>query len=223
MWATYTARKNWFKAVVRELEPLGLNIVVLKQTIIITDSNLPGSKQKIINSEADFIKFAQSRRIEVEIPGEARAEAQKSRVRFSAAPAPRQEPPKEQPAPEAKRKPAPQTVDKAEARRPGDGKSGDAIESRVERLIALTLRAAQKRDAWERRALAAETQLTAVTTTLNDVRGAVVTDRKFDALRRFLAREFHPDYSTGDGVNKTIKAEIFKRIWPVVEEIDRST
>ena len=46
-------------------------------------------------------------------------------------------------------------------------------------------------------------------------------DRRFAALRRYLAREFHPDHSTGEGLEKLVRAEIFKKVWLVVEKIEK--
>lgn len=41
---------------------------------------------------------------------------------------------------------------------------------------------------------------------------------KFDRLRRLLARELHPDHCSGE-IEKAVRAELFKRLWPEVERI----
>jgi hypothetical protein len=210
MWATYTARKDWFKAVVKDLEPLGLKIVPLKQTIIVTDAHLPGSKQGIINSEAAFIKFARARRVQVDIPKDTRIDAHRPSVRPLTPISPLYEQPVE--AVRQAEEPPQSTAAKAD----------EAVEARVERLVAVSLKAIEQRNIWERRATAAETQIATLSAIVSDLRNAAFADRKFDSLRRFLAREFHPDYATADAPGKAVKAEIFKRIWPVVEEIDRT-
>jgi hypothetical protein len=45
------------------------------------------------------------------------------------------------------------------------------------------------------------------------------SDKRFDELRRYLAREFHPDHAKAEGIEKLVRAEIFKQVWPKVEEI----
>jgi hypothetical protein len=48
------------------------------------------------------------------------------------------------------------------------------------------------------------------------------TDRRFDRLKRLIAREFHPDQGAATGIEKQIRAEIFKTVWPRIEDIERS-
>jgi hypothetical protein len=47
-------------------------------------------------------------------------------------------------------------------------------------------------------------------------------DRRFRQLRTLLARELHPDLTGTDGMERKIRAELFKSLWPQVEEIDRA-
>ena len=72
------------------------------------------------------------------------------------------------------------------------------------------------RDQWERRALAAESKLT----NSNDAQDGL--DKKYEQLRRFLAKEFHPDHTISAGIEKLVRTEIFKMVWAKVEELDRS-
>ena len=44
-------------------------------------------------------------------------------------------------------------------------------------------------------------------------------DDRFDALRRLVARELHPDFCTSGGIEKMIRAEFFKRLWPEIERL----
>lgn len=92
------------------------------------------------------------------------------------------------------------------------------LEASNDELVIETLR---KRDEWERRALVAEA-LAADFEAKAAKPEVLVSDKRFDALRRFLAREFHPDHSKVEGIDKIVRAEIFKHVWPKIEEIARS-
>ena len=71
-----------------------------------------------------------------------------------------------------------------------------------------------ERESWKRRALAAEGRM--LTEEAEDM------DRhRFDALRRLLARELHPDYAPSDSGDLNLREALFKSIWPKVEQIDR--
>ena len=86
----------------------------------------------------------------------------------------------------------------------------------IQRLRERGKEAVRQREGWERRALAAEAHVAQLAN-----RGAKTngTDAKFEELRRYLAREFHPDHVVGDGLEKMFRAEVFKKIWPKIEEI----
>ena len=71
-----------------------------------------------------------------------------------------------------------------------------------------------EREAWKRRALAAEARML--------TEEADETDRhRFDALRRVLARELHPDYAPANCGDLPLREALFKSIWPKVEQIER--
>lgn len=71
-----------------------------------------------------------------------------------------------------------------------------------------------EREAWKRRALAAEARM--LTEEADEM------DRqRFDALRRVLARELHPDYAPPDRGDMSLREALFKSIWPKVEQIER--
>ena len=71
-----------------------------------------------------------------------------------------------------------------------------------------------ERESWKRRALAAEGRT--LTEEAEDL------DRhRFDALRRLLARELHPDYAPANGGDLMLREALFKSIWPKVEQIER--
>jgi hypothetical protein len=48
-----------------------------------------------------------------------------------------------------------------------------------------------------------------------------VSDLRYAALKRYLAKRFHPDYAPGQGIEKTVRNEIFKEIWGEVERLDQ--
>jgi hypothetical protein len=71
-----------------------------------------------------------------------------------------------------------------------------------------------EREAWKRRALAAEARM--LTEEADEM------DRqRFDALRRVLARELHPDYAPANLGDVSLREALFKSIWPKVEQIER--
>ena len=49
-------------------------------------------------------------------------------------------------------------------------------------------------------------------------RPVIKPDDRFDMLRR-IAKELHPDFSTGGGLDKLLRAECFKKLWPEIERI----
>jgi hypothetical protein len=44
-------------------------------------------------------------------------------------------------------------------------------------------------------------------------------DNRFDTLRRVIAKELQPDFCTGGDLEKTVRSECFKRLWPEIEGI----
>jgi hypothetical protein len=74
-----------------------------------------------------------------------------------------------------------------------------------------------QREEWKTRALIAEQKVTDLTAQLAN-RQATRDDR-FDALRRLVARELHPDHCKGGDIEKTVRAEFFKRLWPEIERL----
>ena len=95
------------------------------------------------------------------------------------------------------------------------------LRQEVSRLRGLGKKAVAQRDDWERRALAAEARADQLTISLAASQSGR-TDKRFDQLRRLLAHEFHPDHAQTEGIEKIVRAEIFKGLWPRIEEIARS-
>jgi hypothetical protein len=85
-----------------------------------------------------------------------------------------------------------------------------------------------QRDEWERRAVAAERAAA-------ELRAAAVTGgggfgqaglggtgtQKYQQLRRFIAREFHPDQVAESAADREQRAELFKILWAEVSRIDK--
>ena len=74
-----------------------------------------------------------------------------------------------------------------------------------------------QREEWKARALAAEQKATDLAAQLAS-RGETRHDR-FDALRRLVARELHPDHCASGDIEKTVRAEFFKKLWPEIERL----
>ena len=89
-----------------------------------------------------------------------------------------------------------------------------------DQLRSLFLKLFQKCQSWKHRALLAEATLLETGTSNNDEHQNV-SDLRYAALKRYLAKQFHPDFAPGNGIEKVIRIEIFKEIWSEVERLDR--
>ena len=87
--------------------------------------------------------------------------------------------------------------------------------------VSNTLR--QQRQSWKHRALVAEATALENETRHNNDEVQNVRDLRYAALKRYLAKQFHPDFAPGAGIEKVIRNEIFKEIWSEVERLDRQT
>ena len=87
-----------------------------------------------------------------------------------------------------------------------------ALEARVERLLEAGRIVISQRDTWQARALAAEAGR-------SPHNGK--TDNRFAQVKRLLALEFHPDQSQGAGIDRLVREAIFKRLWPLIEDIEK--
>jgi len=96
-----------------------------------------------------------------------------------------------------------------------------AMVRQIERLRTLLTASNEHRERWKVRALMAEVLLLEATakTSNNDGRRNV-NDARYAALKRFLAKRFHPDYAPGGGIEKIVRSEIFKEIWNEIERLD---
>jgi hypothetical protein len=89
------------------------------------------------------------------------------------------------------------------------------LEARIAQLQTTRAEVVEQREHWKRRATRAEEKLNT-----GDAAGSDGIDVRYPALRRFLAKRFHPDQAPGDGTEKIIRNEIFKEIWVEIVRID---
>jgi hypothetical protein len=87
----------------------------------------------------------------------------------------------------------------------------------IERLQAFSRKIDEHRENWKRRALLAEGKLAEAVASANRQN---VSDLRYAALKRYLAKQFHPDHSPGHGIEKIVRNEIFKEIWSEVDRLD---
>ncbi len=92
----------------------------------------------------------------------------------------------------------------------------------IERLRVRSTTIEQQRESWKVRALMAEAQLLEATAkTSNDGGCQNVSDLRYASLKRYLAKQFHPDYAPGQGIEKIVRNEIFKEIWSEIDRLDQ--
>jgi hypothetical protein len=90
---------------------------------------------------------------------------------------------------------------------------GYALRATIKRLQDAGKTVIDQREQWKARALAAEEQMA----TERD-RQASGQDR-FDALRRLVVKELHPDACNGGQLEKLMRQECFKKLWPEIERL----
>ena len=94
--------------------------------------------------------------------------------------------------------------------------SDEAHRESVGRLVALSRKAIEQRDAWKSRALAAERELASLRAQASRSDG----EGRYGKLKRIIAQELHPDNQVG-ATAKLVRAEIFKVVWSKVQDIDK--
>jgi hypothetical protein len=90
---------------------------------------------------------------------------------------------------------------------------GRALRFRIKRLQDAGKTVIAQREHWKSRAVVAEELLEAERN-----RHAGGQD-SFDALRRLVAKELHPDFCTGGQLEKLMRQECFKKLWPEIERL----
>ena len=92
----------------------------------------------------------------------------------------------------------------------------------IERLHVLLPTIHQQRESWKVRALMAEAELLEGTAKTSNNGGCQnVSDLRYASLKRYLAKQFHPDYAPGQGIEKIVRNEFFKEIWSEIDRLDR--
>jgi hypothetical protein len=90
---------------------------------------------------------------------------------------------------------------------------GFKLRAQIKRLQAAGKTVIAQREEWKARALAGEEFL-------ESERDRHATSQgRFDALRRLIAKELHPDACDGGQLEKLIREEFFKRVWSRIEAI----
>jgi hypothetical protein len=93
-----------------------------------------------------------------------------------------------------------------------------------QRLHALLRTIDAQRERWKRRALVAEAKLVESAENMTNNGGSQsVSDFRYAALKRYLAKQFHPDYAPGHGIEKIIRNEIFKEIWGEIDRLNHQS
>lgn len=80
-----------------------------------------------------------------------------------------------------------------------------------------------ERDEWERRARAAEKEVETLRPAMpGGGEGGMTPEAKYAALRRFLARELHPDGAPAADAVRAVKGDLFKQVWAEILRIDKA-
>jgi hypothetical protein len=81
-----------------------------------------------------------------------------------------------------------------------------------------------ERDEWERRARLAEQEVEAhrAAQPLAPEAGGMTAEAKYAALRRFIARELHPDSAPSAEDVRAVKGDLFKLVWAEITRIDKA-
>jgi hypothetical protein len=90
-------------------------------------------------------------------------------------------------------------------------------QARIKRLQTAGRTVIAHREEWKARAQGAENKAMELPVQLS--RRSPSNNDRFDTLRRLVAKELHPDFCSGGAVEKTLRAEFFKELWPEIERL----
>jgi hypothetical protein len=93
------------------------------------------------------------------------------------------------------------------------------LEAEQRRLGRLLSEAEQQRDLYQLSASAAEDRLRDLQLEHETAPLMKGNDKRFDQLRRFLARELHPDLARADTPERAVREALFKRVWAKIEQL----
>jgi hypothetical protein len=122
--------------------------------------------------------------------------------------------------------PSPNLIRDLEERCADLGKRNAELESRHAELQAELARAAvaldeaaKQRDLYQMSVSVAEERIAKLQLELVASAEERGPDRRFNQLRRFLARELHPDLAGEDAAERVLREMIFKRVWAKIEQL----
>jgi hypothetical protein len=211
MWAIEIQYEPWFAGAMTAIEGRGFRITIEEDRIVVGKRASPRSYA--LKSELEFVEFANlhGARVDPAVAGEPARRYRHGDI------------------PDAPMSTEPMVAVSARARVTADelrtqmnDPASGGMEDAFRRLRRVCEMAIARGEMWENLAAAAEARVAELNAKLN-MRQDAGPNRKFEQLKRVLAREFHPDHSGAQGIEKLIRAEMFKTVWPKVEEIERST
>jgi len=93
------------------------------------------------------------------------------------------------------------------------------LEEEKRRLARMLAEAEKQRDLYQLSASAAEDRLRDLQMESEMTPMVKGGDKRFDQLRRFLARELHPDLARPDTPERAVREALFKRVWAKIEQL----
>ena len=191
----------WFLTVRGALQDLGYRMRILPHSIVLEKEH---RNPRIFGSARDLLEFAQRQGaainpsvfVAADLYGEGQPATLVGRRTHSQF-----------------EKPAPDTVPQR-VPNPAIG-SHNTLEAELQRLREVAAEAEQQRDLWRMTATSAQERLAAFEVPGTPEPGA---DKRFDQLKRLLARELHPDLAA-DAEEKRVREVIFKRVWAKIEQL----
>ncbi len=88
-----------------------------------------------------------------------------------------------------------------------------------EKLLKLLAEAEKQRDIYQMTMAATEERLRGVQAEYESMPISRAMDKRFDQLRRFLARELHPDLVAAGTPERELREALFKRVWAKIEQL----
>jgi uncharacterized coiled-coil protein SlyX len=93
------------------------------------------------------------------------------------------------------------------------------LEEEKKRIGRMLAEAEMQRDLYKLSVSAAEDRLRDLQTEYETAPMSKGGDKRFDQLRRFLARELHPDLARPDTPERALREVLFKRVWAKIEQL----
>jgi hypothetical protein len=90
----------------------------------------------------------------------------------------------------------------------------------VENWARLFTSATAEAEKWKKRAVIAEARVAELAAAPRPAQ--LTPDHRFQQLRTLLARELHPDHTKSEGIERIIRTELFKGLWPQVQKIEQT-